>query len=176
MAGTMRYFEKGSVYPAGLLKGLPVEAGLSTPPAEPALPAEAPPQPGDSFWISVHQLQAAFHDGINNRTPDTVINALLELDGLIWKAQEELESQEFIAQARYLLRDMMVMLGTALLSTAKQFPPFLMPLVDDLLALRKRCRGQNKWEEADLIRTSLMKAGIIVDDTRDGSRWRFQPD
>jgi cysteinyl-tRNA synthetase len=51
-----------------------------------------------------------------------------------------------------------------------------MPLVDDLLALRSRCRVQNKWEEADLIRTCLMNAGIIVDDTREGSRWRFQPD
>jgi peptidase E len=176
MAGTTRYFEKGPVYPAGLLKGVPVEAGLSSPAAEPALPVALPSHPEDAFWNTVHQLQAVFHDGINNRTPDKVINALLELDGLIWKSQEELESQEFISQARDMLRDMIMMLGTTLLSTAQQFPPFLMPLVDDLLALRSRCRVQNKWEEADLIRTCLMNAGIIVDDTREGSRWRFQPD
>jgi cysteinyl-tRNA synthetase len=176
MAGTQRYFEKGPLYPAALLKGVPVEAGPSSPPAEPALPAALAPHAEDSFWKTVHQLQAVFHDGINNRTPDKVINALLELDGLIWKSQEELESQEFISQARDMLRDMIMMLGTTLLSTAQQFPPFLMPLVDDLLALRSRCRVQNKWEEADLIRTCLMNAGIIVDDTREGSRWRFQPD
>jgi hypothetical protein len=90
MAGTTRYFEKGPVYPAGLLKGVPVEAGLSSPAAEPALPVALPSHPEDAFWNTVHQLQAVFHDGINNRTPDKVINALLELDGLIWKSQEEL--------------------------------------------------------------------------------------
>ncbi len=176
MAGTQRYFEKGPVYPLGLLKGTVPEAALPPPAAGPAVPAAAPSLPEDSFWSTVNQLHAAFHDGINHRMPDAAINALLELDGIIWKAQAERESQEFISQARDLLRDMMVLLGDTLHASANQFPPFLMPLIDDLLALRNRCRSHNQWEEADLIRASLMNAGIIVDDTRHGSRWRFQPE
>jgi peptidase E len=176
MAGARRYFEKGLAYPVSLLKGSVIEGALPQHLSEPVAASRTPSSPEDSFWNTVNQLQNVYHDGIDNRQLEKAINALLELDGIIWKAQAELETQEFISQARDILRDMIVVMGSALGASPKQIPPFLMPLVDSMLALRNRYRCQKKWEEADYIRTSLMNVGIIIDDSRDGSHWRFQPD
>ncbi len=35
---------------------------------------------------------------------------------------------------------------------------------------------QNKWEEADGIRRCLMNARIIIEDTKEGSQWRYAPE
>jgi len=101
---------------------------------------------------------------------------MLELDGLIWKAQEELESQEFISQAREILRDMIIALGTGITDATRQAAECLAPLVEGLLALRNKYRRQNKWEEADGIRRCLMNARIIIEDTKEGSQWRYAPE
>ena len=51
--------------------------------------------------------------------PEDATSALLDLDGTIWKAQQELENAEFISQAREILRDMLALLGTRLSSSPK---------------------------------------------------------
>jgi len=176
MSGRERYFEKGHMYPLSLLCGDAIDGTYPQATLNADPPGKVSESPDDSFWKKVNQIQAAYHDGVDRGMPDQAINALLELDGIIWKAQEELETQEFISQAREILRDMIVLLGTALRSSSKQVPEYLSPLVEGLLALRNTCRRHNKWKEADAIRQCLMNAGILVDDTREGSQWHFQPE
>jgi len=175
MAGARRYFERGHTYPAGLLKGPLIGDAFPRQSAEPFAPP-ATSAPDASFWDNVHHLQRTFQEGTNSRVPEKSVNAMLELDGLIWKAQEELESQEFISQAREILRDMIIALGTGITDATRQAGECLAPLVEGLLALRNKYRRQNKWEEADGIRRCLMNARIIIEDTKEGSQWRYAPE
>jgi cysteinyl-tRNA synthetase len=48
----------------------------------------------------------------------------------------------------------------------------LAPLVEELLALRESFRQNKQWQDADAIRDSLERAGIVIEDTDAGPRWR----
>jgi cysteinyl-tRNA synthetase len=101
--------------------------------------------------------------------------AVLELDKMIWQAQQDAESPEFISQARDMMRDMVVLMAAALEAAPKNREECLDPLVRELLALRKSFRENKLWKEADAIRDSLLKADILVEDTAGGARWRLKP-
>jgi cysteinyl-tRNA synthetase len=126
----------------------------------------------ESFWDGVHILEAEFDKGLEKYDPKETANALLELDRIIWKAQQDLENEEFITQAREIMREMIVLLGTRLEFSPKSKTDCLAPVVEKLLSLREQFRKDNKWEEADAIREALQQAEIMIEDTRDGARWR----
>ncbi|MDD2756607.1 MAG: cysteine--tRNA ligase [Methanothrix sp.] len=46
-------------------------------------------------------------------------------------------------------------------------------LVELLLAVREQLRQEKNWRLSDLIRDELAKLGIIVEDTKEGSRWKM---
>jgi len=98
----------------------------------------------------------------------------LAMDGLIWKSQLELESEEFITQAREVERDLIALLGAHLASSPSSTHECLAPLVEELLALRLEFRRQKKWQEADSIRDCLSRLHIVIEDTKEGSRWLMQ--
>ena len=135
-----------------------------------AVPEPSPQETG--FWKSVHDLDSAFHQGLDD-DPRDAANALLDLDKLIWRAQEEKENPEFISQARDLLREFIVLLGMRLASAPRSRRDCLAPVVEELLALRTLFRENNKWPEADAIRDRLRRADIEVDDTAEGYRWHL---
>ncbi len=144
--------------------------GAEAPAKKAAVPAPSPREAG--FWRSVHDLEAAFHEGLEDDPRDSA-NALLDLDKLIWRAQEAKEDPEFISQARDLLREFIVLLGMRLASAPRSRRDCLAPVVEELLALRALFRENNKWPEADAIRDRLRSAGIEVDDTAEGYRWHL---
>lgn len=92
---------------------------------------------------------------------------------MIWKAQQDLENEEFIIQARDTLRELIAVLGTRLAAAPRSETDCLAPLVQQLLDLRETFRRQKQFEEADVIRDSLQRANIIIEDTETGSRWRL---
>lgn len=51
--------------------------------------------------------------------------------------------------------------------------PELKNLIDKLLALRMDFKQNRNYTQADYIRESLMEQGVIVEDTREGARWKF---
>ena len=127
------------------------------------------------FWNEIHAIEASFQEGLEKDEPKEATNALLELDRRIWRAQQDLESGEFISQAREILRELIVLLGVRLESSPGDRAVCLAPLVEELIALRERFRQQKQWREADAIRESLERASIVVDDTEAGPRWRLGP-
>jgi len=127
----------------------------------------------NSFWDKVHALRAAFHHGLDTHVPEEVTSALLELDGFLWKAQEQ-ESEEFISQAREVERDMIALLGSELTSSPPRTARYLAPLIEELLSLRSHFRQQGKWPEADAIRDCLAHLNILIEDTEDGSQWQMK--
>jgi len=98
---------------------------------------------------------------------------LPELDRTIWQAQQGLESEEFITQARDMLRDLIVLTGNALASSPGNQAECLTPLIEALLELQQTFRVNKQWTEADAIRDILQSVNITVEDTQTGSQWRL---
>jgi hypothetical protein len=69
-------------------------------PAETRIPPKDSTGAPSSFWDKIHGLADRFHKGLEKRDPTTSNNALPELKRTIWQAQRDLESDEYISQAR----------------------------------------------------------------------------
>lgn len=166
-------FEKGDRFSLEVLRGGEVGAGR-----KPSAPEQgrswSVPEPEEAlFWERIHAVEAAFRGGLDRHEPREAASALLDLDRIIWKAHQELENPEFISQAREILRELIVSMGVELASAPSDKVGCLGPLVEELLRLREKFRRDKQWREADAIRESLQRAGIVVQDMRNGSRWRL---
>lgn len=166
-------FAKGESFPIDLLHGKDISRGQRTDTAANSLEQDAK-ESKNSFWDRVHALHTAFQEGLAKHVPEETTSALLELDGIIWKAQQEFESEEFITQAREMQRDMIALLGSELNCAPQSTTEILAPLVAELLELRAQFRQQKKWAEADAIRDSLAHLNIIIEDTKNGSLWKLK--
>jgi cysteinyl-tRNA synthetase len=133
-------------------------------------------EPREGFWKKIHSLEAAFDEGLDKRQSVEIINALLDLDHLIWKGLQEGENEEFIIQAREVFRDRIVFLGSRLESPSTDEKETLPPLIEALVELRESFRREKLWKEADALRACLQRAGILLEDTPEGPRWRKQKD
>jgi peptidase E len=166
-------FKPGDRLPFDVLRGGDVDFGWRPDPAETRTPQKDAARAPDSFWDKIHALEASFQKGLEEHDPKTLTNALLELDRTVWQAQQGLESEEFIAQARDTLRDLIVLTGNALSSSPGNQAKCLAPLVAALLELRQTFRKNQQWTEADAIRDILQSVNITVEDAQNGSRWRL---
>jgi len=127
-----------------------------------------------AFWNQIHQLEADFNQGLETHEAKKSTNALLELDRTIWKAQQDLENPEFISQAREVLRELIVLLGTELANSPKSLEDCRSPLVADLIQLRENFRQGKQWKAADAVRQCLERSGTIIEDTQNGPQWRLK--
>ena len=48
------------------------------------------------------------------------------------------------------------------------------PFIDLLVTLREQLREQKQWELSDQVRDQLAELGVLIEDTRDGSSWRWK--
>jgi cysteinyl-tRNA synthetase len=49
------------------------------------------------------------------------------------------------------------------------------PFVEGLLAIRKIVRAEKRFDLSDVVRDSLLQAGVEVRDTKDGVEWVLKP-
>jgi cyanophycinase-like exopeptidase len=169
--GVESVFEAGKRMDLGVfVQGPTVKESSPTEP-EAASPPVAAATAG-AFWETIHTLSLRFQGGIARRASADATQALLELDRLIWHAARDLESEEFISQAREILREWIVQMGTAMAPGVSATAACMAPLVEELITLRDHLRAEQRWVEADMLRDCLQRAGIRVEDTGGGSRWR----
>ncbi len=77
------------------------------------------------------------------------------------------------------LRDFLTQLEVSIEDTSKgsriryQQQPDLDILIDKVLEMRAAYKQNRKYERADYIRDTLLEHGIIIEDTREGVRWKF---
>ncbi len=166
-------FKPGDRLPLDVLRGGETDAGWRPDPVENRTPQKDCAGAPDSFWDRIHTLEDRFHKGLEIHDPKASTNALLELDRTIWQAQQDLESEEFISQARDTLRDLIVLTGNELSSSPVNQAECLAPLVEALLELRQNFRANKQWAEADAIRDTLQSVNITVEDAKKGSKWRL---
>ena len=167
-------FKTGDRFPLEILHGGNVDLGWRLDRMETQFQPKIFDHPRDSFWDEVHELEAGFRNGLEKHDPKQLTNALLELDRTIWQAQQDMESGEFISQARETLRDLIVLMGTEAVSSPGNRAECLAPLADALLELRQKYRANKQWTEADAIRDTLQSADIAVEDFENGSKWRLE--
>jgi peptidase E len=173
--GSETIFEKGDRFPLDVLRGRqPAAKWQSTVPGPRQSESESEPADAD-FWNRLHALETECRSALENDDARKAANALLELDRSIWQAQHDLENEESIIQAREVLRDLIVLIGMQLTAGPKDAAACLAPLLDELLRLRDQFRQDKLWRQADAVRESLQRVGIVVEDTAEGSRWRLQP-
>lgn len=170
--GAEMVFEKGDRFSLEVLRGGEFGEGWKRATLESTHSEPASDTTKESFWDRIHAIQATFDAGLENRDPKETTTALLELDRTIWEAQQDLENEEFISQAREILRELIVVLGVRLQSAPGNNADSLAPLVDGLLDLRARFRQNRQYKEADAIRKAMEQANIAVEDTKKGPRWR----
>jgi hypothetical protein len=142
--------------------------------ASPSYDNTSSPEEG-SFWDRIHALEEAFNLEMSEDDVQGATNVLLDLDRAIWEAQGDLENEEFISQAREILREWIVLLGLKIEQSPRDKKGLISPLVDALLEVREGFRKERQWEWADTIRERLLGEGIIVEDTQDGPKWRLGP-
>jgi peptidase E len=185
-------FERGERFPLDVLRGGAGGGGTAGMEdhrwrdQEPSLPApttdeespDAEKKPDaeeeSSFWRRVQAAEALFEQGVETRSPVDLASALLDLDRIVWKGQQDLENPEFIAQARERFRELIARLGSIVEVSPSDRTEWLAPLAESLIRLRERYRHEKRWSDADVLRESLHEAGIVVEDTPSGARWRIE--
>ena len=128
-------FERGQPFPLDVLRGTELgEEGWIKTELKPAHSGEGrSADEGDAFWDQVHAVEKDFQEGLEKHDMKRTINGLLELDQAIWNAKADLESDEFISQARDILRQMVVSLGVKLETSPENKKESLAPLVERVL-------------------------------------------
>ncbi|MGO9612941.1 MAG: Type 1 glutamine amidotransferase-like domain-containing protein [Dissulfurispiraceae bacterium] len=166
-----RIFLKGEQFP---MEALSRRADDISQVAQPSGEIASKPaiNPETDFWDTIHALEVQFQVGLEN-DPKDATNALLQMERRIWQAQQEMEIPEVVSQAREVLRECLVLLGTHLASAPRDMQDCLTPLLKELLTLRAEFRKNKQWREADAIRDCLNRVNIEIDDTQEGSRWRL---
>ncbi|MBM4235767.1 MAG: hypothetical protein FJ152_04775 [Firmicutes bacterium] len=130
-------------------------------------------KPGSVFWERMHKIEDTFQCALLEKKVTVIITQLLEADQLLWQAHIDLENPDFITQGREIFREMIVLAGTAIEELTTMIPDKLKNLVAAIVALREELRDFRRWGEADRIRDILHNAGIVLEDTETGPRWKI---
>lgn len=125
------------------------------------------------FWDRLHKIEDIFQRAMEENDTTTMTTQLLEADRFLWQAQLDLENPEFISQGRELYREMIVLAGTGFERSSQEIPGKFETLTNEIVRLREEYRQEKRWVEADRLRDILQSAGVTLEDTVDGPRWRY---
>jgi cysteinyl-tRNA synthetase len=129
---------------------------------------------GDALLERVREGEQAFHQGLESQDYREATKALLELDRIVWQATGSREEQSAVSRSREKIRDLIFSLGMRIDASSSNRSECLAPLIEALIQLRRDFRAERKWSEADAIRDILSQAEVTVEDTPNGSQWRFK--
>jgi cysteinyl-tRNA synthetase len=98
---------------------------------------------------------------------------LFDLVRAIHQAREADVPQELLAGAQGALRELLGLLGLRAERVASDRVEAA-PFIELLIGLRRELRQQKLWALADAVRTRLAEQGVLLEDTRDTTTWRWQ--
>lgn len=113
---------------------------------------------------------AAMDDDFNTAG---ALGHIFELVTAINRARDAGVGQEPLAKAQAGLRELTGVLGLRL-EPARERGAEAAPFIDLLIETRSKLRAAKQWTLADELRDRLAELGVIVEDTREGSTWRFR--
>jgi cysteinyl-tRNA synthetase len=97
---------------------------------------------------------------------------MFELVRAINQAKDAGVAGEIVAEGQSLLHELMTVFGlhTERLEVGSQATPFIELLID----LRRELRQQKLWSLADKLRASLAELGVLLEDSKDSTTWRWK--
>ena len=78
-----------------------------------------------------------------------------------------------IAEGQQLLAELSGILGLTL-KPPQQLPSDVAPFIELLIATRKRLREAKQFQLADEIRTKLAELGVTLEDSSQGTQWKYK--
>lgn len=136
-----------------------------------------------SHQAAVHQAYQLFFAlgdilgiffNVQKQSPAVVEEVLLVLADL--RSQARAEKDYHLADQ---IRDFFAQIGVRVEDSAEgsrirfEQPPPLEALIEQLISLRAEFKRNKTFDKADLIRNRLREAGVIIEDTREGVRWKL---
>jgi cysteinyl-tRNA synthetase len=97
---------------------------------------------------------------------------LFELVRVINQAKDAGVSPEIVAEGQSLLRELMTILG--LRAEAPEKSGQATAFIQLLIELRRELRQQKLWVLSDQIRAKLAELGVLLEDSKDGTTWRWK--
>jgi cyanophycinase-like exopeptidase len=125
----------------------------------------------DPFLALLGERQEAFDRARDGRDVEAMVAAILALDTTMVEWSGETFSGDERERAQVLLRRMVTRLGEVAIDGAADPRERVAPIVEAVLALRRRWRGEGRFADADGLRDLLAGCGVEVRDGRDGSDW-----
>jgi cysteinyl-tRNA synthetase len=98
---------------------------------------------------------------------------LFDLVRVINQARDGGLGQELLSNAQDLLREMLGVLGLQVEKKAEEAAQAA-PFIDLLVDVRRELRQQKLWSQADTVRNRLIELGVVLEDTKEGTVWRWQ--
>ncbi len=141
-------------------RGAPLDLPLDLPLALPDITDEA---------------QRRFEAADHGSDAPGMVTAILDLEAAIHAWAADTDEDQGTEQARAVLRSLVVRLGRAAQAGLRSPLDLLRPAVTPLITLRADLRSQSRYPAADAIRQALAAAGLEIQDTSEGTRWRMRP-
>jgi cysteinyl-tRNA synthetase len=100
------------------------------------------------------------------------LGSMFELVRVLNQAKDAGVSAAIISEAQSQLKELMTILGLRpeLHVTSTEATPF----IEELVELRDELRQQKLWALSDKIRSRLAELGVLLEDTKDGTTWRWK--
>ncbi len=117
------------------------------------------------------RFEAAMDDDFNTAG---ALAALFDLVRAINSARDAGVGGEPFAAAQQTLRELAGVLGLRLTERSARAGQEAAPFIDLLVAVRARLRQAKQWQLADFIREELAARGVALEDSPQGTTWRFQ--
>lgn len=131
----------------------------------------------DTLRIATEDTRVAFVEAMDDDFNTAgAIAALFELVRAINTARTAGVSGPFFVAAQYTLRELAGVLGLTLAEPAADagMNVAAQPFIDLLVSVRSELRQAKQWALADKVRDGLRALGVVLEDTPEGTRWRFE--
>jgi cysteinyl-tRNA synthetase len=130
------------------------------------------PEAASALANQTESTQQSFTDAMDDdfNTP-LAIAGLHELVKAINNARDHSATNEQLQPAQATLRELTSVLGLRLLD--KQGSGDADRFVDLLVEVRSEVRKQKLWAMSDLIRDKLKELGVVIEDSKEGTKWRW---
>jgi cysteinyl-tRNA synthetase len=138
----------------------------------PASAKGLPPEAASGFAAQAEVTRKSFTDAMDDDfNTSLAIAVLFELVKAINTARDQGATDEQLKPGQDMLRELSSVLGLRLAEKAGSGDAD--KFVDLLVEVRGEVRKQKLWQLSDLIRDRLKELGVAVEDTKEGSTWKW---
>jgi cyanophycinase-like exopeptidase len=134
-------------------------------------------QAGGSAPTALHgeiqRIEAEFELAIAGRDVDGAVNAVLELDDTLVEWSRDTTQSDAGDRGRASLRRMVARLGELARRGAQDPRDIVGGYVESLLTERATARSSRRYDDADRIRDTLIRLGVEVRDSPEGTVWQL---